>query len=169
MSAAPFRDRVVHHALCRVIEPIFERSFIHDSYANRTGKGTHRALDRAQEFARRFCYVLQVDVIQFFPAIDHAVLYDILARKLDDPDVLWLVDRVLASGVGVLSEAYDMTWFPADDLFAALYPRGLPIQDYLSLLARKGRLEAIKRGRNWYTTRRAVAAYRASVADETED
>jgi RNA-directed DNA polymerase len=43
ISAAPFRDRVVHHALCNVIEPIFERGFIHDSYANRVGKGTHRA------------------------------------------------------------------------------------------------------------------------------
>ena len=48
ISAAPFRDRVVHHALCNVLEPVFERSFIFDSYANRVGKGTHRALDRAQ-------------------------------------------------------------------------------------------------------------------------
>jgi retron-type reverse transcriptase len=48
ISAAPFRDRVVHHALCNLMEPLFERSFIHDSYANRVGKGTHRALDRAQ-------------------------------------------------------------------------------------------------------------------------
>ena len=54
ISAAPFRDRVVHHALCNVIEPIFERSFIFDSYANRLGKGTHRAMDRCQEFARRY-------------------------------------------------------------------------------------------------------------------
>ncbi len=54
ISAAPFRDRVVHHALCRVIEPIFEARFIHDSYANRVGKGTHRALDRCQQFARRY-------------------------------------------------------------------------------------------------------------------
>lgn len=53
ISAAPFKDRVAHHALCNVIEPIFERSFIFDSYANRMGKGTHRALDHAQEFARR--------------------------------------------------------------------------------------------------------------------
>jgi len=52
ISAAPFRDRVVHHALCNLIEPIFERSFITDSYANRVGKGTHRALDRCQQFAR---------------------------------------------------------------------------------------------------------------------
>lgn len=54
ISAAPFRDRVVHHALCNLIEPLFERSFIADSYANRVGKGTHRALDRAQSLARRY-------------------------------------------------------------------------------------------------------------------
>lgn len=63
ISAAPFRDRVVHHALCHVIEPIFERRFIHDSYANRVGKGTHRALDRCTFFARRYPYVLQCDII----------------------------------------------------------------------------------------------------------
>ncbi|MDP3001138.1 MAG: hypothetical protein Q8N47_26890, partial [Bryobacterales bacterium] len=45
ISAAPYRDRVVHHALCTVIEPVFERGFIYDSYANRVGKGTHAALD----------------------------------------------------------------------------------------------------------------------------
>ena len=72
ISAAPFRDRVVHHALCNVIEPIFERGFIYDTYANRVGKGTHHALDRTQQFARRFRYVLQCDTRQFFPSIDHA-------------------------------------------------------------------------------------------------
>ncbi len=56
ISAAPFRDRVIHHALCNLIEPIFERSFINDSYANRRGKGTHRALDRCQQFTRRYRY-----------------------------------------------------------------------------------------------------------------
>ena len=53
ISAAPFRDRVVHHALVNVLEPIWEPRFIHDSYANRRGKGTHRALARCGEFARR--------------------------------------------------------------------------------------------------------------------
>lgn len=72
ISAAPFRDRVVHHALCRVIEPIFERRFIYDSYACRVGKGTHRAVDRAQEFARRRRYVLQCDVEQFLHNTHHA-------------------------------------------------------------------------------------------------
>jgi RNA-directed DNA polymerase len=132
ISAAPFRDRVVHHALCNLIEPVFERSFIYDSYANRLGKGNHRALDRAQSFARRYRFVLPCDVRQYFPSIDHAVLRGILARKLRDQDVMWLVDRVLESGVGVLSEEYKMVWFPGDDLFAATRPRGLPIGNLTS-------------------------------------
>ncbi len=67
ISAAPFRDRVVHHALVNIIEPIWEARFIHDTYANRVGKGTHRALDRCQQFARRWPHVLQCDIKQFFP------------------------------------------------------------------------------------------------------
>ncbi len=132
ISAAPFRDRVVHHALCQIVGPQFERSFIFDSYANRIGKGTHRALDRAQQFARKYKYVLQCDVKQFFPAIDHAILRKILARKIIDPDILWLIDQILASGDGVLSESYDMHYFPDDDLFAKLRPRGLPIGNQTS-------------------------------------
>jgi hypothetical protein len=132
ISAAPFRDRVVHHALCRVIEPLFERRFIFDSYANRVGKGTHRALDRCQSFARRFRYVLPCDVRQFFPSIDHAILRTTLSRVIADRDVMWLVDRILASGEGVLSEEYEMVWFPGDDLWAAARPRGLPIGNLTS-------------------------------------
>ncbi|GAB4450238.1 MAG: RNA-directed DNA polymerase [Anaerolineae bacterium] len=132
ISAAPFRDRVVHHALCNLIEPLFERSFIEDSYANRLKKGTHRAVNRCQEFARRYRYVLQVDVVQFFPAVDHALLRRILAKKVGDTRVLWLIDRIIASGEGVQSEAYQMRWFDGDDLFAALRPRGLPIGNLTS-------------------------------------
>jgi hypothetical protein len=132
ISAAPFRDRVVHHALCNIIEPAFERSFSADSYANRIGKGTHRALDRCQEFARRFRYVLQCDVRQFFPSVDHAVLNVALGRKVRDPAIVWLIRQIITSGVGVLSEEYDMVYFPGDDLFAAVRPRGLPIGNLTS-------------------------------------
>lgn len=132
ISAAPFRDRVVHHALCNLIEPIFERSFINESYANRIGKGTHRALDRCQQFARRYPYVLQCDVRQFFPSIDHAILRRTLAAKIDCRDTLWLIDLILDSGRGVLSEMYDMVYFPGDDLLTALRPRGLPIGNLTS-------------------------------------
>ena len=132
ISAAPFRDRVAHHALCQVIEPLFERRFIHDSYANREGKGTHRALDRCTYFARRYRYVLPCDARQFFPSIDHAALRRILGRVIADHDVMWLADRILGSGVGVLSEEYEMAYFPGDDLFAACRPRGLPIGNLTS-------------------------------------
>lgn len=132
ISAAPFRDRVVHHALCNLIEPIFERSFIFDSYANRKEKGTHRALARCQHLARQYRYVLQGDVEQFFPAIDHAILRQTLAKKITDPPVMELIDRILAGGVGVLAEVYQMRWFPGDDLLAATRPRGLPIGNLTS-------------------------------------
>jgi RNA-directed DNA polymerase len=132
ISAAPFRDRVVHHALCQVIEPIWERRFIHDCYANRVGKGTHRALDRCQQFARRYPYVLQCDVLQFFPSIDHELLQKELTRLLADEDVLWLADQILASGKGVLDEEYQMVYFQGDTLLSALRPRGLPIGNLTS-------------------------------------
>jgi len=127
ISAAPFRDRVVHHALCRVIEPRFERLFIADSYANRVGKGTHRAVTRLQQLARRYRYVLRADIVKHFPSIDHAILRETLARVIPEEDVMALVDRILESGAGVLDDEYQMVWFPGDDLLAACRPRGLPI------------------------------------------
>jgi hypothetical protein len=89
-------------------------------------------LDRCQQFARCYRYVLQCDVRQFFPSIDHAILRETLARKITDPEVMWLVDRILASGVGVLSEEYEMVWFPGDDLLAVSRDRGLPIGNLTS-------------------------------------
>jgi RNA-directed DNA polymerase len=132
ISAAPFADRVVHHALCNLIEPVFERRFIPDSYANRRGKGTHRAVDRLQELARRYPYVLRLDIVKHFPSIDHAILFDILARGLHDERVLDLAARIIASGDGVLEQEYEMVWFPGDDLLAVCRPRGLPIGNLTS-------------------------------------
>jgi hypothetical protein len=132
ISAAPFRDRVVHHALMNVTWPIFEARLIHDSYACRVGKGTHRALDRCQQFARPQPYVLQCDVVQFFPSIDHTILRAQLARHIACADTLWLIDRILASGAGVLRDHYDMVYFPGDDLLAATRQRGLPIGNLTS-------------------------------------
>ncbi len=132
ISAAPFRDRVVHHALCNLIEPLFERSFIFDSYANRIGKGTHRAIDRLQQFARRYRYVLRCDVVQFFPSVDHTLLKAELARYIHDDDTLWLCEQILRSGAGVLADEYDLVYFPGDDLFAIDRPRGLPIGNLTS-------------------------------------
>jgi RNA-directed DNA polymerase len=132
ISAAPFRDRVVHHALCQVIEPAFEASFIHHSYANRAGKGTHRCLALCQAGARRYAYVLQCDVVQFFPSIDHSILERILNRRIQDGGIRRLIRLILDSGVGVLTEQYDMVYFSGDNLLAASRPRGLPIGNLTS-------------------------------------
>ena len=132
ISAAPFRDRVVHHALCAVLEPIFEPRFIHDSYASRPNKGTHAALERAQHFARGHCYALQLDVQQFVPSIDHAILRGLLARHLADARVLTLIDHILAGGANTLRDEYRMVYFPGDDLFAVERSRGLPIGNQTS-------------------------------------
>ena len=132
ISAAPFRDRVVHHALCNVSVSYFEKPMIAGSYANRPGKGTHRALDRCQQFARRYRYCLPCDMRQFFPSIDHAILASILQGMLPDDSLAWLVERILRSGEGVLSEEYSMVYFPGDDLLAAGRQRGLPIGNLTS-------------------------------------
>ena len=132
ISAAPFRDRVVHHALCNVIEPVFDAGFIAQSYANRVGKGTHRALDCLQACARHHRYVLRADVVRHFPSLDHGILRTKIARTIRDPDVLWLIDAILASGDGVLEEEYEMVYFAGDDLLAACRPRGLPIGNLTS-------------------------------------
>lgn len=132
ISAAPFADRVVHHALCNVIEPAFERSFIRESFANRVGKGNHRALDHAQYCARRFDYVLQLDVRKFFPNIDHLLLTALLAKKIQDRDLLELIVQIMAHGENGQSAEADYGLFSGDDLLAFSRPRGLPIGNLTS-------------------------------------
>ncbi|HUU28198.1 MAG TPA: reverse transcriptase/maturase family protein [archaeon] len=98
IAAAPFRDRVVHHAVCNVIEPLYDRTFIHDSYACRVGKGTHRALFRAWEFMRGNQYVLKCDIRKYFPSIDHGVLKGLLRGKIACRDTLHLLEKIIEHG-----------------------------------------------------------------------
>lgn len=132
ISAAAFRDRVVHHALCNIIEPRFERLFIQDSYANRKGKGTHRAVDRLQAFAKKYRYVLKADIVKHFPSIDHQILKAVLGKTLPEADIMALCCRIIDSGAGILDDEYEMHWFPGDDLLALSRPRGLPIGNLTS-------------------------------------
>lgn len=132
ISAAPFRDRVIHHALCNQIEPCFEPLFIDDSYANRKHKGTHRAVDCLQRFSRRFAYVLRADIVKHFPSIDHEILKEILRQTIMEDDVMRLIETIIDSGEGILEEEYPMHWFPGDDLLAVCRPRGLPIGNLTS-------------------------------------
>jgi len=132
ISAAPFRDRVVHHALCNLIEPVFDRHFIPDSYANRVAKGSHRAIDRLQQFARHSTYALRLDIVKYFPALDHQILLQTLARVIDDEQLLALMRQIIASGDGVFDQVYQPSPFPGDDLLSLCRPRGLPIGNLTS-------------------------------------
>jgi retron-type reverse transcriptase len=132
VSAAPFRDRVVHHALCQVIEPIWEARFIPTSFACRLGKGTHRALDQAQNWVRSYRYAFQGDIVKYFPCIDHEILRGLLAHHIADRSTLWLIDQILASGAGLQTDDAPVIYLPGDDLFTPLRLRALPIGNLTS-------------------------------------
>lgn len=130
ISAAPYRDRVVHHAVMNVLEPILDRRFHPDSYACRQGKGTHAASDRLQRLMRRYRYAVACDVRKFFPSIDHALLKERFRRLLKDARLLALLDAIVDA-----SNAQEpvQDWFPGDDLFTPQdRRRGLPIGNLTS-------------------------------------
>ncbi len=98
ISAAPFRDRVVHHALMAVLDPIFEASLITHTFACRRGKGTHKAIAYARNLARSHRCFLKADVEAYFESVPHDRLQKLLRRKLKDHRVLRLLDQIIASG-----------------------------------------------------------------------
>lgn len=95
ICAAHSRDRVVQHAVCAVLDPVFEAGMIGDTYACRRGKGTHAAIRRIQQLSRRWPYVLLCDVRRYFKTIDHEVLKALCRRKLKDRALLALLDRMI--------------------------------------------------------------------------
>jgi len=102
ISKSHFRDRVVHHALYNIIEPIFEKSFIYDSYANRKSKGTLKALQRFDYFKRlisknntRTCYALKADIKHYFETVDHEILLEIIRKRIRDGKIIWLIKTIL--------------------------------------------------------------------------
>ena len=125
ISAAPYRDRVVHHALCNIIIPLFEPTFIYDSYANRKRFGSHKAIKRFTNFYRSSSYILQCDIKTYFPSIDHEILKSLIRRKIKCPQTLWLIDTIID-----YSNAQEpvLDYFPRDNLLTPIErKKGLPI------------------------------------------
>jgi retron-type reverse transcriptase len=141
ISAAPYRDRVVHHALCGAIVPPLERRFHRGSHANRLRYGSHRALRRFTAAAARHRWVLQADIRLYFPSIDLTILRAQLAAAIRCPGTLWLLDQILANGAS-LGPALDA--FPGDTLLTPLErPRGLPIGNLTSQFLANFHLNAL--------------------------
>lgn len=97
ICAASFPERVLHHAIMNVCEPVLEGYAISDSYACRRGKGLHAAVRRAQFFARRFPWYLKLDVHRYFDSVDHEVLLALLGRRFKDPRLLRLFRSLLGT------------------------------------------------------------------------
>lgn len=97
ISAAPFRDRVVQHALMTKIEPELDKLFIADSYASRKQKGVHAAVRRYQHLANRYSYALKIDIRRYFDSIDHRLLKQKLDAMITDADVFWLLNVIIDS------------------------------------------------------------------------
>ena len=113
ISAAPYRDRVLHHAVMNVLEPILERHFHPHSFACRTGKGTHAASRHLQDLLRRYRFSCQLDIRKFFPSIDHAILKTRFRRLLKDRRFLDLLDRIID---GANDQEPVVDHFPGDTL-----------------------------------------------------
>ena len=101
---AKVRDRVLHHAVYRILYPFFDNVFIYDSYSCRKEKGTHKALERFKEFClkvsrnnTRTCWVLKCDIRKFFASVDQTVLLGILSTYIPDKDILWLLKEIITS------------------------------------------------------------------------
>jgi len=99
IKAPDFRDRIIHHALYNIIEPIFDNSFIYDSYACRKEKGTHKAILRLKGFLKnkRNVYCLQCDVRKFFESIDQNILKKLIKKKIADKKILKVVNKIIDS------------------------------------------------------------------------
>lgn len=130
ISAAPFRDRVVHHAITNIIEPIFDKSFIYDSYANRKGKGTLKALQRAKYYASKYKYVLKLDIKKYFPSIDYDILIGQLRRKITCDKTLQLLTTLIENS----NKQEDTNFYFKNDTLFTPYERqrGLPLGNQTS-------------------------------------
>lgn len=101
---ATVKDRILHHAIFRILYPIFDKSFIFDSYSCRLGKGTHKAVNRLEKFARKVsknnscnCFILKCDVKKYFDSISHDILIKLVNKKVTDENTIWLVSKIVES------------------------------------------------------------------------
>ena len=99
-----FPDRIIHHCIMQVIEPIWTKSLISDTYSSIKKRGIHKGVNRIKKALKNkenTQYCLKMDVKKFYPSIDHAILKSIIRQKIKDKDVLWLLDEIIDSTNGV--------------------------------------------------------------------
>lgn len=130
---ASVRDRLLHHAIYRVLYPYFDSKFIHDSYSCRIGKGTHRAMNQFRKYFwkvsknnTKTCWVLKCDIRKFFASINHQILKNILAKHIKDPNIIWLLGQVI--------DSFYSTKMLNNSAIAEMLNKGLPLGNLTSQL-----------------------------------
>ena len=118
ISVAPFRDRVVHHALMTVLEPFIDDQLIPHTYANRKNKGVHAAVDHYQRCAKRFAYAIKVDISQYFHCIDHQILKKHIKTSIQHSKIARLCEQIIDSSPE--NEKYHVFYYQGDDLLTPL-------------------------------------------------
>lgn len=129
-----YPDRIVHHALMNVLEPLWKRTLTHNTYSCIKGRGIEACAKRVDSIIRSFAeqplYCLKIDICKFYPSINHTILKQIVRRKIKDKDALWLIDEIIDSAV-MDYEGNPLT----PEALATLHPddaHGLPIGNHPS-------------------------------------
>lgn len=125
---ATVRDRVLHHAIFRVLNPIFEPTFIPDSFSCRIGKGTHKGVQKLSQMLQTIsenntkpCYALKCDIQKFFDSIDHDILFRIISRKIKDEKVLRLLKEIIDSFNSNQSNLFECKGVPIGNLTSQIF------------------------------------------------
>ena len=124
-----YPDRIVHHAIMNILEPIWDNLFISDSYACRNGKGQHKGSQKCMEFVRKNKYCLKCDISKFYPSINHEILKLIIRKKIKCKRTLNLLDTIIDSIDGetnipignYLSQWFGNLYLNELDMFCLLY------------------------------------------------
>lgn len=125
---ATVRDRVLHHAIFNILNPVFERTFISTSFSCRVGKGTHKGMRKVADMLRQEsrnntqpCYALKCDVRKFFDSVDHTILLGLLSRKIKDADTMWLLTGIVDSFVSTHTNLFEANGVPIGNLTSQLF------------------------------------------------
>jgi len=128
INKATVRDRVLHHAIFKILNPIFEPTFIANSFSCRIGKGTHRGVRQISTMARIVsnnftnpCYGLKCDIKKFFASMNHKFLLKILNRKIADSDTMWLLENVIESFSAGYVNLFEKRGVPIGNLTSQLF------------------------------------------------
>jgi len=97
ICAASFPERVLHHAIMNVCEPVLESYAVFDSYACRKGKGARKALARASDYAKNYSWYLKLDIRKYFDSIDHAIIMNMLEKRFKDHELLHLFHQLFVT------------------------------------------------------------------------